>query len=210
MGKYSAKGGGDFKPVSSGLHPAVCTLIADVGVQPQTNPAFAPNRKIVFRFEIGDEDVEYTDKDGKAVKAPAIVYDTLTGSMNRKANMRAMLEGWRGQAFTDEEAENFDTKEVLGAYCMLNIVHKESNGKTFANISSISRLPKGYPKKEPKAKPVYFHIDEDRRQEAELPKWIAEKVAQAITERAPSREQADDRMAGEFGGRDDPDDDIPF
>jgi hypothetical protein len=211
MGKYSAKGGEDFKPVSAGAHPAVCTMVADVGVQPSNNPAFNAARKIVFRFEIGDERVTYHDKDGKEQNKPAIIYDTLTASMNKKANLRAMLEGWRGQAFTDAEAEDFDTKDVLGKPCMISVVHKESGGKTYANISAVMRLPRGMEAPKAEAKPVYFHIDDDDRSYADLPDWIKKKVDGAISEKppAPSRAQADERMATQRQETFE-DDDIPF
>jgi len=35
---------------------------------------------------------------------------------------------------------------IIGANCLLNIQHKESNGKTYANVISVMPLLKGMPK----------------------------------------------------------------
>jgi hypothetical protein len=212
MGKYSAKGGEDFKPVPAGAHVAVCTMVADIGIQP--SGVYEPKRKIVFRFELPNERVIYKDKDGNDKNAAAIVYDSLTASMNKKANMRAMLEGWRGKAFTDEEAEDFDTKNVLGKSCLISVIHKVSGEKTYANIQAVMPIPKGMPIPEKAENPlVYFHIDDDDGSYDKLPQWVQKKVDEAIApdKAASSREKADEQMASEHAGRAvDFDDDIPF
>lgn len=210
MGKYSAKGGADFEPVPAGAYRAVCTLVADIGLQDGGN--FGPKRKIVFRFEIPDERVKY-EKDGKEVDAPAIIYDTLTASMNKKANMRAMLEGWRGKSFTDEQAEAFDTQYVLGAACFINVIHNRKGDKVYANIQSIMPLPKGMEKPKAVAELIYFHIDEDDSAYEKLPKWIQKKADEALEDAPPTtgrtRESVDDEMASQAHDRFE-DSDIPF
>ena len=66
--------------------------------------------------------------------------------MHEKSNLRRDLESWRGMGFTEQEAAKFDITKLLGMPCMLNIIHKPGKvdpSKTYVEISSISKLPKG-------------------------------------------------------------------
>jgi len=51
------------------------------------------------------------------------------------------LQAWRGKEFTPEELEGFSLDALLGKFCMVNITHADYDGKTYANISSISQVP---------------------------------------------------------------------
>jgi hypothetical protein len=37
---------------------------------------------------------------------------------------------WRGREFTPEELKGFHLKNILGAWCMISVVHNENDGKT--------------------------------------------------------------------------------
>jgi len=204
MAKYPVSGGGDFQRPTPGMHPAVCTMIADIGYQQAGIYGIKP--KVVFQFELCDENVEGTEN-------PLIVYDTLTASMSQKANLRAMLTGWRGRAFTDEEAGEFDMKNVLGAYCQLLLVENASGEKVYTNIETIVPWPKGMDKPKPK-NPLLFYDPDNTAVLTKLPEWVQKKIAGALRPEsaAKSREAADDAMAGQAHGSrtPDPDDDIPF
>ena len=65
--------------------------------------------------------------------------------MGSQGNLRKDLESWRGKAFSETEAEDFDLTKLLGATCMLNVIHNtaKASGRTYANIASISKMPKG-------------------------------------------------------------------
>jgi hypothetical protein len=206
VAKYSATGGQDFVPVPAGAHVAVCTMVADIGIQP--SQFYEPKRKVVFRFELPNERTEYTDKDGNKRNGPMVVYDTLTASMNGKANLRAMLEGWRGRKFTDDEASEFDTRNVLGKSCMLSIVHNEKGEKTYANIAAVMPLPKGTNSPEAEGKVMYYDED-DAKSYDDLPEWVRKKID---AQHAPTpRETVEDHLEQEASSRgafhDDP---IPF
>ena len=68
-----------------------------------------------------------------------------TASIGDKANLRKDLEAWRGRPFTATELQNFSLENVLGAPCLLGVVHKPSKdgSKVYANVGSIMALPKG-------------------------------------------------------------------
>jgi len=91
-----------------------------------------PNELRVFNTDLGEQ--------------PMVISKEFTLSMNEKANLRRMLESWRGKGFTEEQAKSFDITVLLGKPCMLNIIHRvsEKNGNTYAEVSSITPLPKGF------------------------------------------------------------------
>jgi hypothetical protein len=95
--------------------------------------------------------------------------------------LRKQLEGWRGKAFSDDEAAQFDISKLLGKSCMLSVVETEKGGKTYSNIASIGKLPKGIP--EPIAEnPLLYFAPDDESQFEELPSWLREKISNAIVE----------------------------
>jgi hypothetical protein len=203
MARYSTGGNADFQNPTPGIHPALCYLIADIGYQ-QTN--FGVKPMVVFGFELCDENVEGTNK-------PLIVYERLTASMNEKANLRAMLTGWRGRPFTDEEAAEFDMKNVIGKPCQVNVVLNEKGGKTFANIQSVVPWPKSMKVPAPSNELLFYDPDNTSCRD-KLPQWIKDKLDNALRpeKAAASREAVEDAMAEQSGSgwdRDDPDS-IPF
>jgi hypothetical protein len=63
-------------------------------------------------------------------------------SWSDKANLRLDLQAWRGKPFTQEEMRRFDLKNILGAWCMLNVIERQgSNGKTYSNVQTITPVP---------------------------------------------------------------------
>jgi hypothetical protein len=172
-------GGGDFKRAPSGSHIAVCNMVADCGMQPGSAQFPAPKRKVYLRFEIPDERVEY-EKDGRKMEGPLTIGKFYTASMNEKATLRKHLEGWRGKAFTDEEAGKFDVAKLLGVACMLSVVEEERDGKTYSNISGIGKLPKGFPPPVAENDLLYFDDTSSQEEYEALPPWLREKIDKQI------------------------------
>ena len=174
--------GGDFKPVPVGVHPAVCSAVVDIGVQPQTNPAYKPTRKLVLSWQLP---VTLTDA-GK----PMTISATFTESMNKKANLRKFIENWFGKSFpNDKAAESFDYSALLGRACMVNVVHKDGKeGKVFANVSAALPLMAGVEKPAlPKDQQIYYApkdptITADQLSAAyvALPEWLKKKIEQQV------------------------------
>lgn len=110
---------------------------------------------------------------------PLVISKEYTLSMHEKANLRRDLESWRGKAFTEEQAKSFDIAKLLGAPCMLNIIHKTTRGgKDYAMISNISSLPKGF-NCPPQINDTFEWNFEDKFDAAELekmPDFIKDKV----------------------------------
>lgn len=136
----SDKGGSNFEPVAAGSHVARCVSVVDLGVQ-QT--PWGGKEKCYIGFEIPDHRVEWTDKEGKEKEGPALIGMTVTNSINEKSTLGQLLTSWRGVPFTEDERKGFDLFSILGAPALINVIHKDKDGKTFANITGIMRLPKG-------------------------------------------------------------------
>lgn len=132
--------GGSFTPHPEGQFPAVCCDLHDLGMMKVTwQGQEKQQRKCDVYFFCG----EYREHDGKRI--PLLVRERFTVSLSDNARLRKFLEAWRGRKFTPEEEKGFDLETLLLAPAFLQVTHNESNGNTYANISTIMRLPKGMP-----------------------------------------------------------------
>ena len=156
---------------------AVCTLVADVGLQPGSKLFPDPKIRVFLRFEVPSERIEY-EKDGVETEGPAVIYHNWSASMNAKANMRKAIESWRGAKFTDAEAEQFDVRKLLGRTCLLQVVHSD-DGK-YANVANIMAPPKGTKPLAPEGKTLYYGPDDDSQYDA-LPAFLRKKIDEQLT-----------------------------
>ena len=148
--------GSDYKPVDAGNHIATCVRVIDLGTQTSSfNGEEKSARKVMISWEIPDVLVEWEGQE-----RPALISSTYTASLHEKASLRKLLESWRGRAFTADELKGFDTKNILGAPCLLNVVHNEKDGRTFANVASATPLIKGMSKPEVVGPLINFDLDD--------------------------------------------------
>jgi len=130
-------GGGEFEQCPPGSFAARCYQIIDLGHQTfewKGEAKVAP--KVRITWELNE-----MMQDGR----PFSISREYTASIGDKANLRKDLEAWRGRPFTASELQNFSLENVLGAPCLLGVVHKPSKdgSKMYANVGSIMALPKG-------------------------------------------------------------------
>lgn len=125
----------DFAPAPEGTHQAVCVDVIDLGLK---ETPWGPKRKIEIRWQIGE-----AMENGK----PFLINKRYTASLYEKAVLSHDLQAWRGKAFTEGELAGFDVEAVVGANCLVSIVHKkDAKGRTWANVVSLAPLIKGMPK----------------------------------------------------------------
>lgn len=195
-------GGGDFSPMPSGNHVAVCNMVVDLGKQRvEYQGESKTQHKVFIRWETAHERLKWTDREGQEREGPRVIGKTYTLSLHENAALRGDLESWRGRAFTEEERRGFDVSKLLGAPCMLNVIHAEKNGKIYANVTSIGALPKGM-EKPPAEVGLLLYDDEHEGNYEKLPEWLQKKIDDQI------RDAPKPQHNGGFG--DDLDDDIPF
>lgn len=147
----------EYKPVPAGTYHATCIRIIDLGTQKnefQGEVKFQP--KILVQWEINDGgDSQLQTQDGH----PLLMSKRYTASLNSKSQLAADLKAWRGRDFTPEEMAAFDLRHILGKTCLLGISHVEKNGKTYANIASISNKMRGYEPPAPHNEVFAFDLD---------------------------------------------------
>lgn len=196
-------GGGDFSPMPAGNHVAVCNMVVDLGKQRTEYQGEAKvQHKVWIRWETPHERLEWTDREGASHEGPRVIGKVYTLSLHENANLRADLENWRGRAFTEEERAGFDVSKLLGAGCMLNVIHEVKGPKTYANVKGIGALPKGMDKPTSEIG-LLLYDDEHEDNYDKLPEWLQKKIDDQVRE-----ETTTTNYGGSFG--DDLDDDIPF
>lgn len=199
-------GSGNFKKVPPGTHRAVCNLVVDLGPQ-RTNWQGQESVKpqVYLRWETPDERVEY-EKNGQKHEGPLSIGAIYTASLSEKATLRHILESWRGKGFTQDELKSFDLFNVLGKPCLITVTHKESNGKVYANIVSVTALPKGMVPPKAENPLLKYSADESDSFKA-LPEWLQKKVQEQVRSTIAGEDDA-----GTSNGSTPPpfDDDIPF
>jgi len=127
----TASGGGKFENAPEGVHLAICYRIIDLGTHLNLNYGNR-QRKIRIHWELPNALME----DG----TPFSINKQYTLSHHEKSNLRKDLESWYGKRFNDADLEDsggFDPEKLLGRACQLNIIHKESDGTTYANVVTI-------------------------------------------------------------------------
>jgi hypothetical protein len=132
------KDSGDFLSVPAGMHLGRCYRIVDKGTQRGFQDKLQPT--VMLQFEIHGEDAEgqpLTTKDGR----PLSQSKSYNCTLSEKSNLRQDLQMWRGRDFTAQELRGFELKNVLGAWAMLTIIHKEANGKIYTKIVAINPVP---------------------------------------------------------------------
>lgn len=191
-------------PIPEGTHQAVCYGVIDLGTQPPLPGSLygKTQRKVMIQWEIPEERIE-TERDGEKLSLPRVCSKEFTLSLHEKAGLTKFLIAWRGKQFTDEEKAGFEVGSVLGANCMLNIVH---NAKGYADIAAVMKLPKGMEAKKPENPIVKYDIT-DATIPASVPEWIRKKIGNSVEHQAQHGNHSDS-----FRGAPTPsdDEDLPF
>lgn len=193
-----ASSGNDFEIPSAGAVVGRCYMVADLGTQ-DTSFQGKPKKahKIMLSWELAE-----TMSDGR----PFAIHSRYTLSLFDQAILRQHLESWRGKAFTEAELAGFDVKNVLGAYCLLSVVHNKEGDKTYANVKGVMPVPKGMEKPGAVNKDVYFDVDTSDINS--IPEWIQNIVKKSDEWKAKTGGTAPvQQPKGHF---DDLESDIPF
>lgn len=140
-----------FELPPAGAIAARCCRLVDLGSQESEYQGKKKmQRKILLSWELAELRNDDT---------PFQISRRFSLSLHAESSLRQFLQAWRGRPFSDEELTGFDLHKLLNAPAMLNIGHTERNGKQYANILSISPMPKGMTAPDLSAPPVVFDID---------------------------------------------------
>lgn len=206
-------GGDDFKLVPAGMHPAVCDMMVDLGLQEQKSQIYGDSVKhqVYIRWQIPGERLEY-EKDGQKIEGPMTIGSYYTLSLNEKATLRKHLQGWRGKEFTVDEAEKFDISAVLGKPCTLNVIHKTGgDGKVRAKVEGVGPPMKGVPAAQIEGETVLYDGGEESSPVwNKLRPWMHDTIRKQVNQ-TEAEQRGPQHQEGYIPGFDDAEtEDCPF
>jgi hypothetical protein len=151
------------------------TVAADGQFAKDKNGNQRYKREIMFTWELPEAKHVFKQEKGPE---PFVVSQTYTFSLGAKANLRKMVDAWRGKPMTDDEASKFDILALLGQPCLITIAHEESQaGFLYPKIMSVSKLPKGMTCPPPINPTIMYHINDlDGGNYSKLHEWIQKKI----------------------------------
>lgn len=129
---------GNYENCPEGPQTLVCCDYIDLGMQPAN---FGGKPKMQHKVRILWQS-QHLRTDGK----PHIVGRRFTFSMLPSASLRKFLAAWRGRAFSDQEAMDFDFDNLIGANGYGQVSWSTSSRGTYADVMSMMPLPPGFPK----------------------------------------------------------------
>jgi len=219
MSFYVEDNGGNFERCPPGNHLSRCYRIIDLGTQ---KSEYLGQVKYLHKISMFWE-VHAMDDNGSPILMndgrPYGIFKNYTLSWSEKANLRLDLQSWRGKPFSQDELRRFDLKNILNAWCMLNVIEKPGKeNRVFSNIAGISPVPSvvkqaGLPA--PVNKNEVFKIDEaDMEMFNSFSENLKTKISaspewQKLHGKTPAPAPQQNAPAKPAFGEDD-DDDIPF
>lgn len=209
--KASNNSGGGSEIAPAGPHAAVLVAIVDLGAQPndwQGNITY--RRTVLLAWELTGEKMSGSQFNH-------VITRDYYASLAKRANLRQLIESWRGRDMSDGEA--FDLSVMLGKACLLTIKHgKTRNDKSFAKVDAVAGLGK-LPAGQATRTPFLWEYDPDGEEYPD-PDWIPwlygrpvkEVIAEGI-KNLTRHAEGDANEGDEGGGADEPataDETIPF
>lgn len=196
-------------PAPAGTHLARCYSVLDVGTHTSKGQFAKTQRRIVLQFELPNELHRFKEDEPEK---PFSITREFAQSTHEKAGLRIFLEGWVGRKFTDEELKRFDVSKFLGRAAMLNVIHDSSGERTYANIASISPLPKGMACPAAINEPVELSLEQedfDPKAFAKVQEWLQKRITESPEYKALGLGDPGNNSSGDDGfGLEDSD--IPF
>lgn len=192
------------EPCPAGNHVARCIGLIDLGTQTEDYLGKTKHqRKVLIKWETPLETKVFKEENGEQ---PYVLSKEYTMSLGEKSNLRKDLEAWRGRGFTEQELSGFDLQNILGAPCLINVIHQD-NG--YAKITNVSPLPKGTTCPEIVNKTQYLSLDAfDLNVFQSLPEFWKKKIESSPEYKSigsPERHTSFESMGDPVG-----DEDIPF
>jgi hypothetical protein len=183
--------GGDFTPLDPGTYIARCVSLWDIGTHESEYQGGVKTRKqVILQWEVPDE----TFDDGR----PMTISGFYTLSLHEKSNLYKTLVAWRGRNFTPEELAGFDLETIVGAPCLLTVVH---NDQGRARVGGVAKLGKGMT-----CADAVHPLSTDPG--AEIPEWVQAQISKSVEHSGNSPQTYKPAETGDAPEGDE--DDIPF
>src|SRR6185437_2141898 len=138
----AAKAGGSYELPPQGVHPGHLVAIIDLGTHDGEYQGKAKvDRKLFLAWELSAEIKPNGEPFVIGREYTILVENDGSFSIATDSNLRKMIEGWRGAKYQPDEP--IDLMKLLGRPCLVNVAHKATGEKTYANLAGITGLPKG-------------------------------------------------------------------
>lgn len=167
-----------FELVPAGNHIARCYQMIQIGTETnEYQGEVKKQHKVRIVWELPNEKKVFDPAKGEQ---PFSIGKDYTLSMHEKSTLRHDLKSWRGKDFTEAEAKAFDITKLIGAVCMLNVIHepKKDGIGTRAKVAGVSPMPKGM--SAPAAvNPVFVFSFDDPEFDTKLlalPEWLRKRI----------------------------------
>lgn len=169
------EGNNPIPQLEPGVYTGIASALIDLGIQ--ENQMFKnKQRKIIIIWNIVGETVTVKDEELQRVMSKEY-----TMSLGDKSTLKKDLEAWRGKAFSTDELQGFDLRNILNTACQLQINEQEKNGRTYTNIAAIMAIPKGTKVDSIDETYIFDTYDEKTWNNYEkIPNWIKEKIKKAL------------------------------
>lgn len=157
-------------PINGGTYLAVCVYSIDIGEQLcKFENSTDYKSQVIIGFELSG--VTYDDN---GVQKPYDLSRRYTSSKHPNSGIRKMVNAWNGRDMTDEEADKFDTNDLVGRAALVNVVLKE-NG--YNDIQSVLQIPAGLPTPVATLPLIRFDMDPwDQAAFDALPEWAQNAI----------------------------------
>lgn len=197
--------------IPAGNYIARCYKMIEIGTIPTEYMGQQKmQHKVRIGWELPTELKVFKEENGEQ---PMVIDKEYTLSLADKAALRADLQSWRGKAFTDAEADAFDITKLIGAPCMINIIHvqgKNDATKTYQKIAGITPMPKGVTCPEQINKSFVFELENFNQDTFNsLPDFIKESIVKSEQYKALSN-PSPDASADHHPSNTEEHDDLPF
>lgn len=198
MSLKHAKGGN--RPLTPiGNHVARLCQVLDLGTQ--DDEKYGPKQKVRFTWELSEETKDF----GRGESEPFLISRVLTFSFSPKSNLKKVLEGMKGSALEDKEIENLDTtlRNLIGAPCMVNVVHVKVGDQSYANVEGVAPVPAKLRKDVPPLhnEGIFFETEmgSESREFLLLPDFLKSQIAKCHEWNRGSDEDEDGQQVLNFG-----------
>jgi len=163
--------------IPPGTYIARCYQMVEIGhVTEEIKGKKEHLHKARVGWELPGELRVFKEEDGPQ---PLIISKDYILALGKKTNLRKTLDSWRGIPLTEEHAKIFDMTTLVGACCLLNIIHKTSTntGSTYEEIAAITPVVKGMEIPKPVNPKFILSYDAwDQKKFDTLPDFIKEKM----------------------------------
>ena len=165
----------DFELPPGGTYLGTFLGLIDLGTQEwEWNGKKQSSHKIYFLWELNERNANDDN---------FIVGADYTFSLNEKANLRKMIEGYSGKPL--DPSKEIDISVLVGKPCIVSVAEGiTSGGKKFVEVTGIARLMKGQVAHSPSRETFLFDIDThpDFSVDPPIPDWVPPLYGRNVAE----------------------------